>query len=132
MNVIEKCRDFLVNYVTKDKRKLYTHQEDLFDYRVPGGNVYIIQLGDTDIYKIGISIDPDKRLKQLQSKSPIPLNLLWTNFGHDYKSIEKFIHYWFKDKRVRGEWFKLSSEDILYITETYPVQYYGFPEQNKN
>jgi len=131
MNEIERCEEFLDNLIDKKMRYMYVHQKDLYRL-VPGGCVYIIQLGETDIYKIGFSIDPQKRIKQLQRKSPIPLNLLWWNFGHDYKSIEKYLHHRFREQRVQGEWFQLSTEDILWITETYPLQYYGFPEQNKN
>ena len=77
-----------------------------------GGCVYLIQLGDTDVFKIGISIDPFKRQKQLQSKSPIPLYLIKYWFGHDHEHTERCLHEMFGDKRVRGEWFKLSVHDV--------------------
>ncbi len=132
MNVIEKCRERLVKYIPKEQHKIHKDEEDL--YRLtPGGCLYIIQLGDTNIYKIGISIDPHKRVKQLQSKCPVPLNLLWWNFGHDYKHAEKLMHHFFRDKRVKGEWFKLSTEDIFLITETnFHIRYDDDLERHKN
>ena len=55
---------------------------DLFNPDMPIGKVYIIQLGDTDIYKIGITTNLQNRLKQIQSKCPIPLKVIHWWEGH--------------------------------------------------
>ena len=131
MNAIEKARHFAEMF-PKEKQRIYVLQEKLF-FLKPGKFIYIIQLGDTGIYKIGISKDPHKRIKQLQTKCPIPLNLIFFNYGHDYDFAERYLHYHFKRQRVKGEWFDLSAEDILEVTSRlFPIQHYGYPEDNKN
>lgn len=135
MNEIEKTK-ILVDYLRyrgfpEESLRAYKHQEKLYLLK-PGKHIYIIQLGDTDIYKIGFSKDPDKRIKQLQSKCPIPLKIIYTNFGHDYEFVEKYLHYQYREQRVKGEWFQLSTEDIVKITSWFIVPFYQFPEFSIN
>lgn len=52
-----------------------------FDPSLKPGYVYVIQLGDTDHFKIGMSVNPNRRLKQLQSKCPIPLKIIYVWHG---------------------------------------------------
>lgn len=87
----------------------------LFDPRFDGGCLYILQLGDTDIFKIGISIDVKRRMKELQRKSPLEIKLIRAWRGHDYEYAESSLHYLFKNRRIRGEWFRLTPHDLLDI-----------------
>lgn len=64
-----------------------------------------------NLYKIGLTTNIKKRTNQLQTANP---NLiLETSFQtkHDYK-LETYLHNHFKNRKVKGEWFKLSEEDI--------------------
>lgn len=90
-----------------------------------GGAVYIIQLADTDLFKIGISTDPHRRLRQLQSKCPVPLTLHWWWYGHDYRSCEKYLHQALSSRRVKGEWFKLEACHLLQLHEILPLSLTG-------
>lgn len=63
--------------------------------------------------KIGTSNNPAKRLAELQTASPEPLELLGTIFGDSEKEEE--LHQRFSAKRIRGEWFRADEamlEDI--------------------
>ena len=71
--------------------------------------IYLILNKRNGLYKIGLSINPITREKTLQSEEP-EIEVIYTYKG-GFK-IEKEIHNTFKDKRVRGEWFKLKSEDL--------------------
>ena len=79
--------------------------------------IYVISNGN--FLKIGISSHPDKRLKELQTGSPIDLKIIKT-FNGDL-SIEKSIH---KDlekyKTIGGgkEWF-YNNEKVLSIVDSY-------------
>lgn len=53
--------------------------------------------------KIGLSGDPEKRLRSMQSGSPVPLVLLHTEAGDFEREME--LHHRFDLYRVRGEWF---------------------------
>lgn len=108
----------------------YRHELKLYDPNRPGGYLYVIQLGDTDHYKIGVSRDPVIRLNQLQTKCPIPLKILCLWFGHDYEFFEKALHFQFSHKRIKGEWFRLQPKDILQILQTYPNNQAVYPEED--
>jgi hypothetical protein len=136
MNEIEKTRVLIERLRSSgrypdDKARAYKLQEKLYKLE-PGKHLYIIQLGDTDIYKIGISKHPDKRLKQIQRKCPIPLTLIYTNFGHDDEFAERYLHVHFKRQRVKGEWFKLSTADIIHIVTRWCSQEYQYPDYSEN
>ena len=71
-------------------------------------------------HKIGISNKPEYREKTLQSEKPT-IELVCHKLFPTRKiseSIEKALHESFKDKRLRGEWFDLSEEDISNIKKT--------------
>lgn len=76
-------------------------------------SVYLIQCND--LYKIGFSNQPKKRLEMLQIGSPYELRLIWEDKVYNYMQIEEGLHKKFENKRVRGEWFKLDKEDVDYI-----------------
>lgn len=118
MNQIERIKE--LKKITSADPIIYRYQERL--YRLTrGGYLYIIQLGETNVYKIGVSINPSRRLKELQSKSPIHLRIIYGKFGHDYESIEKYFHWVFRKKRIKGEWFELNQDDIIRIFTSCPI-----------
>ena len=72
--------------------------------------------------KIGRSINPNFRERTFQSTVPI-VKLLMAWLAPKEKEVER--HKKFKAKRVRGEWFSLSSEDISFlekIMKDYPSE----------
>lgn len=76
------------------------------------GHVYIIRAGDTNRYKIGYtSKHPSKRMKQLQTANALPLSLVsyWEAPGR----LETEIHSLFEESRLKGEWFELSTDQVL-------------------
>jgi len=75
-------------------------------------NIYMMFDGHTKLTKIGISKNPSAREKTLQGEIP-RLRITWKTTGT--KSDESHLHQIFKEKRTRGEWFNLSSEDVDYI-----------------
>src|SRR5688572_19924917 len=77
------------------------------------GSVYVLKCGSR--YKIGISVNPQQRLKQIQCLWPEPITLIHQIRSPSYKPIERQLHHRFADKRRRGEWFELSDEDLSYI-----------------
>ncbi|MCB0735994.1 MAG: GIY-YIG nuclease family protein [Bacteroidetes bacterium] len=77
--------------------------------------VYLMKDLTNESYKIGISNSPEYRERTLQSEKP-NIELLLTKEFHK-RSIaqifEKVLHEYFKNKRIRGEWFNLTTEDII-------------------
>jgi hypothetical protein len=56
--------------------------------------------------KIGYSLDPKRRLKELQAANGLKLRLLAVVPGT--KATEAALHYVFRDVREMGEWFRYS------------------------
>lgn len=81
--------------------------------RVRLSTVYMIRCND--MYKIGFSDSPHKRLEGLQIGNPYHLELIWEDKVPNYLQIEEGLHQKFASKRERGEWFKLDSEDIEFV-----------------
>lgn len=75
--------------------------------------VYFIQAGENGPIKIGKSVDPQKRLAQLQTSSERPLRILLTLVGDE--SRECAYHKLWAEHRIRGEWFDPAPEIVEYV-----------------
>ena len=70
---------------------------------------------DTINYKIGITSNIKKRIKQLQTGNSNRLQLVCYIKNDNVYNLEKELHNHFKDKLVFGEWYNLNLDDIEYI-----------------
>jgi hypothetical protein len=82
----------------------------------PRGNsvVYVIGQQQSSIAKVGVTGgDLRKRLKGIQTGSPVKLEVLWWFFASP--EDEQRLHEEFADLRLEGEWFDFQGEepDIL-------------------
>ena len=96
---------------------------------MPDNKIYLIYCKFIDLYKIGISINPEKRIKQLQTGTPYEL-LIITTYDSKYPfKVEKILHNTFVSKKtpdnfkydfewLSGEWFNLSTNDVLGFTDS--------------
>lgn len=76
------------------------------------GFVYLMQRGE--FYKIGYTrSDPQLRLASLQTANPEPITLL--GFVDGGLEDEQHLHAMFASKRVRGEWFALTDDDVTVV-----------------
>ena len=72
--------------------------------------VYIIGSTQHNYYKVGISSDPEDRLRQILTHCPFEVKLLFTCYkGDDAKNIEAQIHKQYKNYNCHREWFLLPS-----------------------
>lgn len=65
-------------------------------------------------YKIGRSVNPERRLRELEGSNGVISIVLVIN--EDY---ENFLHRMFAHKRKYGEWFSLDDNDIQIIKNLY-------------
>jgi hypothetical protein len=65
--------------------------------------------------KIGISQNPEKRLKQLQTGNPIRLSIHYIEELPYEKTrvLESFLHSNLNHLRLKGEWFSMTVEDAI-------------------
>jgi DNA-binding XRE family transcriptional regulator len=78
--------------------------------------VYVIK-SDAGPIKIGISSNPENRLKSLQGSSPYTLTIYFVKAvnGGVAESIERQAHDSLAKNRLRGEWFNVAADDAVYV-----------------
>lgn len=76
------------------------------------GYIYVVH-STSGHYKIGRSKDPHARFKQLTStQGPYVYTLVNVLSTYDMFEAEADYHRMFEHKRVRGEWFELTEEEL--------------------
>ena len=93
---------------------LSVHAHFWKDVPVEKTKTYLMLDANTGYTKIGRSKDPKARERTLQSEKPSI-----TLFAICDDLVESEIHKYYEKKRVRGEWFDLSDEDIENIMIDY-------------
>lgn len=63
-------------------------------------------------YKVGYSKIVDNRIYSMQTNNHFKLTLVKSFECIDYNKLERLLHIFFKQYRVRGEWFLFSDEDL--------------------
>jgi len=91
-------------------------EKDDFDC---SGFIYVIYIdtGLERIYKIGLAKHFSSRFNQHQCSSPFDIFVSIAYFVENMRLEERTLHNMFDDKRVRGEWFKLNSDDLIEIAK---------------
>jgi hypothetical protein len=82
--------------------------------RLRNGYVYLLK-SDTGHYKIGRTIDPENRQKTFGVQLPFNVQFECLIKSDDNHKLEKSLHERFEHRRVRGEWFDLTDDDVEYI-----------------
>lgn len=77
------------------------------------GYVYLMQFGRE--YKIGTSNNVERRFRELKTQMPYEGKVIHTITTGDPEGIEAYWHGYFSGKRLKGEWFKLTENDIKYF-----------------
>lgn len=73
--------------------------------------IYLIQQEETNLFKIGISKNPEKRIKDLQIGSGIKLTLIHTFETKFSYKLESSLHAYYRSKLIQPEWFVFTIED---------------------
>lgn len=96
---------------------------ELLDARVPEilqvspfnpGYVYLLQ-SPTTAYKIGRTRDPKNRMKTFGVQLPFEVEFICLIKTQNMTELESRLHAKYADKRINGEWFRLTLEDVEYI-----------------
>lgn len=79
--------------------------------------IYLMQSVENGYYKIGVSKNPNTRLKQLQTGNSSEMKLI-ESFESEYaRKIETFLHNKHSHVKKKGEWFELSLNDEVRFKE---------------
>lgn len=80
------------------------------------GIVYVLKSGEH--YKIGRTTSSTyQRVRKLQTGNPELIEILYELETPDFEWMERYLHGLYRDERVAGEWFKLTSDDIADIRD---------------
>ena len=74
--------------------------------------VYIIKLGNTTRYKIGITTNLSSRLSQFSTGNPDNIRLEYFIGTDHYRTLEKQLHEIFNLSRIKGEWFSFTDDEV--------------------
>lgn len=103
----------MTSNVTRDRLAVEAARAKRLDARARS-QVYLIYNSSGHV-KIGVSLNPHKRLRTLQCGSSDALQLLLTIPGT--RTLERRLHRRFHQRRVTGEWFALTPDDYQAIQE---------------
>lgn len=77
------------------------------------GHIYVIK--SPHGYKLGKSRQLRDRARLFSVKLPFPIEVVMTGWFDDYSAAELRLHRRFAHKRLEGEWFDLSSSDLVIL-----------------
>ncbi len=83
---------------------------------------YVYLMKSNNMIKIGHSKDPKGRLNGLKTGNPLAINLvkvLKCETESVASLVESTLHEKYKPRRVRGEWYMLTAEELIEIYESY-------------
>lgn len=77
-----------------------------------GNCVYLIKTGK-NLYKIGKTRDLLKRLNAYHTHLPVIFKVVRQYLATNNTELEESLHIVFQHKRIKGEWFQLSPDDLI-------------------
>ena len=77
--------------------------------------IYVLKSGEH--YKIGITRDVEKRMRNLQTGDPVEHMFVCSSFSKDAPSLENRLHRAFAEYRKTREWFTLPPEQLERVIE---------------
>lgn len=105
-------REEFVCVLSKRTGTRYSHDNQC------SGWVYLFQSEDKQgrtLYKIGLSTNPELRLKQVERKIKKPVTLVHLIRCYDMAKTESALHKKYRNKHQGYEWFYLSDSDVKEI-----------------
>lgn len=85
------------------------------------GYVYILRATPDHPYKIGHTTNPRNRIETFGVKLPFEVEYELLIRADDCVELERSLHARFADKRVNGEWFALTQDDIEALRQEWEI-----------
>lgn len=76
--------------------------------------VYLLECGEK-YYKIGVAQRMKNRLSSIRTGNPFPVHVVTKCLVVEAHRLEKEFHHRLKKRKVSGEWFNLSPEEVIEI-----------------
>ena len=102
------------------------------------GFIYLVQAVGTDKFKIGRATNVTKRIRELQTGSPLKIRYVYHAYVQNANLCEMELHNKFSNQREIGEWFALTQADIKFcillmrlVQDAEPLEEREEPENTK-
>jgi hypothetical protein len=79
------------------------------------GHVYVVQMQDGPIYKIGRTTDVPRRMSDFGILLPFPYRLVFARQTDRARWAEGILHSEYDHVRTNGEWFALTEPDLARV-----------------
>lgn len=89
--------------------------EELQIKRQDIGHIYILK--DGNYFRVGKSIDVEKRVRTHLGSSPTTFLFYKSPLVEQHSKLETKLHQVFKDIHIRNEWFKSTDKEVIKTTE---------------
>ena len=92
-------------------------------------SIYLVcsEIGGQKLHKIGFTRrTPEKRIKEFKTGNASEFYIIDSFRSQWGTKIESSLHRAFKSKKVRGEWFNLTDEDLLSFQERCQILHDNF------
>ncbi len=83
--------------------------------KFPNGFIYFLRIAGHDLYKIGASHNPERRIRDISSAMPFNIEVIKMQHFDSIYEIETSLHDEIKDHYVKSEWFMLTPEKAAEI-----------------
>ena len=86
--------------------------------KFPNSLLYIFQLDDSPCFKIGVSQNVNRRLRDINAANPFQVrkiyntNILTNGLAYD---LENYIHTFVSESHMKNEWFEIDTNSIPFI-----------------
>ncbi len=104
------------SYRSKNARKVNSNKK-------PNGFLYIIEIEEHNLYKVGVSADIKRRIKDIRSHVPFYCKVIYLGWFYDVYELEEQIHKHLSINKFKGEWFQCYNEDILELINSLSYEY---------
>ena len=93
--------------------KKITNQAKNMTYKKPPNEIYVINIKGSNIYKIGVSSNSQRRIYDLRAANAFPIDVIYVQKSLFPAQLERKIHNHLSDKHIKNEWFKIDDIDIV-------------------
>ena len=83
--------------------------------KFPNSAFYIFCIPNMGLYKLGVSQNVDRRIRDITNAMPFDVILLYRKSINNAYVFEEYIHNMYKDNFIQNEWFQLVEYDITNI-----------------
>ena len=96
------------------------------------GFVYLIGTPVFGWYKIGKSITPEVRIRDLGILLPFKIDIIAVWQAQDHSMLERTLHEIYASSRINGEWFEFARKEVQTLIESIPAESKVYPGQLEN